>query len=376
MGLQAPLWQAIAVFRIAVLVHAGLLVALNADGYAHPGGAWVVLAVMVVWTGVTVWAYAVPGLRRWPVLAADLVVVLACLVAGRWVIGHTDPPQALPALWVAAPVLAWAVHGGRRAGAGAALTVAVADLFARGGSGARVPEDTVNGAVLLLLAGFTVGHFARLAREAERRLQQAAEWQAASRERQRLARGIHDSVLQVLALVQRRGAELGGQAAVLGRLAGEQEATLRSLVAGDDAAEPTGVGEVVDTGLDLRELLGRYSGSRVTVSAPAEPVRLPARDAGELTAAVATALDNVRRHAGAEAAAWVLVEAEPAGVTVTVRDNGCGIPDGRLAQAAADGRLGVAQSIEGRMRELGGTATVTSVAGEGTEIELRLPWHV
>ena len=51
----------------------------------------------------------------------------------------------------------------------------------------------------------------------------AAQVEAATRERERLARGIHDSVLQVLALVRRRGEELGGEAAELGRLAGEQE---------------------------------------------------------------------------------------------------------------------------------------------------------
>jgi signal transduction histidine kinase len=92
-----------------------------------------------------------------------------------------------------------------------------------------------------------------------------------------------------------------------------------------------------------------------------------------LAAAVAAALDNVRRHAGAGARAYVLVEDEPDAVTVTVRDDGAGMPAERLAAARADGRLGVAQSIVGRLRSLGGTATVTSLPGEGTEVELRLP---
>src|SRR5690606_13885968 len=83
------------------------------------------------------------------------------------------------------------------------------------------------------------GYMSRLAGDAQRRLQEAAERGAATRERERLARGIHDSVLQVLALVQRRGAEMGGEAAQLGRLAGEQEATLRALVAGG-ATGPAG----------------------------------------------------------------------------------------------------------------------------------------
>jgi signal transduction histidine kinase len=69
----------------------------------------------------------------------------------------------------------------------------------------------------------------------------------------------------------------------------------------------------------------------------------------------------------------VLVDDEGEAVTVTIRDDGPGIPPGRLTLAAADGRLGVSQAIFGRMRDLGGSARVTSVPGTGTEVRLRLP---
>ena len=52
---------------------------------------------------------------------------------------------------------------------------------------------------------------------------------------------------------------------------------------------------------------------------------------------------------------------------------GPGYQPGRLALAAADGRLGVSQAICGRMRDLGGSARVTSTPGTGTEVRLRLP---
>jgi hypothetical protein len=67
------------------------------------------------------------------------------------------------------------------------------------------------------------------------------------------------------------------------------------------------------------------------------------------------------------------VEDEPDAVLVSVRDDGPGISEGRLAAAEHEGRLGVAQSIRGRLRDLGGTAVVESVPGQGTEVELRLP---
>ncbi len=204
--------------------------------------------------------------------------------------------------------------------------------------------------------------------EAERR--HVIQVEAASRERERLARDIHDSVLQVLALVQRRGAEAGGAAAELGALAGQQEAALRALVGGM-AAETSPASATGHA--DLRALLLPASSTQVTVSVPAGVVRLEASAADELGSAVRAALENVRQHCGEQAHAWVLVEDEPGLVTVTIRDDGPGIPDGRLGQAAADGRLGVSQSICGRLRDLGGSATVRSVPGEGTELELRLP---
>ena len=101
-------------------------------------------------------------------------------------------------------------------------------------------------------------------------------------------------------------------------------------------------------------------------------MELPAEVVAELVAAVRACLDNVATHVGADAPAWVLLEVGPGAVTVSVRDEGPGIPADRLAEAEAEGRLGVAQSIVARVRELGGTATLDSGA-HGTEWELTVP---
>ena len=95
--------------------------------------------------------------------------------------------------------------------------------------------------MLLLLAGVAVGYVSTLADRAERAVQRATEIEAASRERERLARGIHDGVLQVLALVQRRGPELGGEAAELARLADEQQVAVRALIAPSAAQGPASI---------------------------------------------------------------------------------------------------------------------------------------
>ncbi|MEV4297343.1 MacS family sensor histidine kinase [Microbispora rosea] len=364
MGIEGPFWRAIAVFRVASLAYAALLV-LRAGGYDRPAVAWAVVGVMAVWT--VVMLVPPPAARRGPLLAADLVVTAACLLASPYAQSRDDMlAGAIPitATWAAGPVLAYGVARGRRAGAVAAAVMSAADLWLRSGNGVDLASIPVNGAVLMFMAGVVVGHVARLAREAEERMRRAARIEAAGRERERLARGIHDSVLQVLALVQRRGAEIGGEAAELGRLAGEQEAALRALV-----QMPPGAAEAE---ADLRELLRPYGTSRVTVSAPATPLPLPAGSAREVAAAVGAALDNVARHCPEGTRAWILAEEDDGAVVVTVRDDGPGIPEGRLEQAAREGRMGVARSIRGRVADLGGTVAITS-SRTGTEIELSVP---
>src|SRR5699024_5135005 len=93
----------------------------------------------------------------------------------------------------------------------------------------------------------------------------------------------------------------------------------------------------------------------------------------DLFSAVREALHNVDKHAGEHAQAWVLLEELPQEVVVCVRDDGPGIPEGRLQQAAAEGRMGVAQSIRARVHEMGGELNLDTGADEGTEWEMRLP---
>lgn len=359
------LWRAVAVFRVAALAYAALLVVANHDHYARAALGWSLLGVMAVWTLTMVVMCRLPERRRWWLFAADVVVAAGMVLATWGVETSTRIDQGaptLPAAWAAGAVLACAVAAGWRGGALAAVTVSVADVVERG----ALTEPTFNGVVLLLFAGVVGGYLVDLALRAEGAVAAASRREAAVAERERLARQIHDSVLQVLALVSRRGAGADGELGELARLAGEQEVALRALVAAPPA-EPDEQGD-----LDLRSLLEPLSGERVVVSCPAQEVRLPAPVAREVTAAVGEALSNVTRHAGREARVWLLVDDEGDSVTVSVRDDGVGFDAERLAQARGDGRLGVAQSIIGRMRDIGGTASVQSAPGGGTEVELRV----
>ncbi|MFP1623922.1 MacS family sensor histidine kinase [Streptomyces sp. 5K101] len=401
MSVELPLWRALAGYRVLTMVYAVLLFVFQQDKFERPAVAVGFLAVMVVWTLATLPKVSNAARCTRGFLIADLTVALTGILLTPLADAQaqTQDGPTLPSIWTAGSVLAFAIKGGWRWAGFASSLVAVANIIERG----EPSRDTFHNVLLVWVASIAIGYVVEVARASERTLARALEIEAATRERERLARDIHDSVLQVLAMVQRRGTALGGEAAELGRMAGEQEVALRSLVAGgllptprsvaDGAPPQAGAGPADDTvpgartalagrlaedqdpdaPYDVRTLLAAFVTSRVTLSEPGAPVLLPARAAAEVAAAAGAALDNVRRHAGPDAQAWILVEDWPDEVIVTVRDDGLGIPEGRLAQAEGEGRMGVALSIRGRLRDLGGTAELVSVPGQGTEVELRIP---
>ncbi|TJZ51234.1 sensor histidine kinase [Streptomyces piniterrae] len=392
MSVELPLWRALTGYRILTLGYTLVLVTLSYDQYAHPLGAAAYMGALTLWMVLT-WRHTTARERcTRQFLIADLSFAVGGILITPLIDTHArimDGGPTLPSIWTAGAVLGFAIKGGWRWAAAASAAVAVANLVER----QEFARDTIHNVVLVWVASVAIGYVVEVARTSERTLARALQIEAATRERERLARDIHDSVLQVLAMVQRRGAAIGGEAAELGRMAGEQEVALRTLVSSglvppQRGAEMPGTAGVLGTKAprtgtppedrpgapcDIRALLAPYAGAGITFSEPGAPVELPAVAAAELTAAVGAALDNVRVHAGAGAHAWILVEDEPDAVIVTVRDDGPGIPEGRLADAEREGRLGVALSIRGRLRDLGGSADWISVHGQGTEVELKVP---
>jgi signal transduction histidine kinase len=398
-SVERPLWRAVSAFRLLTLLYAVGTYPHLSGHYDDAVGGWVYLSLLSVWTFATVRPFSSKQRCGWPWLYTDLAMVVAGILLTRVFDAHSWVAQGdptLPTIRAAGAVLGFAVMGGWLPAAVAGLAVGLADIVEAGG----VTASDLHNIVLLMLAGVAIGYVIEVARASELTLARALEIQAATRERERLARDIHDGVLQVLAMVKRRGTEAGGEAAELGRMAGEQELALRALVAEGLAPNPSYVAPVVprsrrggsepgpDLGVglgpdlapgaeqDLRSVLAPLVGARVTVSAPGTPVLLPGHAVRELGAAVAAALDNVRKHAGEQAQAWILVEDEPGEVVVSIRDDGPGFDaTARLGEAEREGRLGVSQSIRGRLRDLGGGADFFSAPGQGTEVELRVPRH-
>lgn len=381
-AVESRLLRAVAGLRVVLLLNAwgvGLWTLEQAD---RPTGVVLCLVLITAWTGVATWGYASPA-RRGPVLLGlDLAVALAVLFAGPWVKG-ADLVATVPGFWLMAVLLAWAVHLRAVGGLVAGVVLAGVDLALR----TDWTLSVYGNAFLLVIGGPVVGYLTGSLQQMAEERDRAERVAATAAERARLARAVHDGTLQVLALVQRRAGELGPHAAELGRLAGEQERGLRRLIRAQDAvsteaawaAGRTGAhgpdGAVLASGepVDVAALLGPL-GARpgVEVVLPGGTVPAPPTTAHELVAAVLACLDNVARHVGGDARAWVLLEDLGDQVAVSVRDEGPGIPAGRLDDAAAQGRLGVRESVRGRVSDLGGTATLDT-GRHGTTWRLAVP---
>jgi len=357
-GVRLSLWRAVSLFRIAGLAVTVFLITRWQPIYARPGVATLAAVAMIVVTAALGWLAVLGQAHRRSIVLADVVVTAAITLLT--IPAQTTAQQhggmvTLTTIWGAAPTIEAAFLAGPLGGLAAALvqfavTTAISDTW---------HGRTLYSGVLLVVTGVVVGYVARLAVRAEAELRNAAGAQAALAERERLAREIHDGVLQVLGLVGR-----GGDDPVASE-ARRQEAALRALITsspGEDASS-----------LDLADALRALRTDSVTVSAPDRLV-LPRPLATALRDAVRAALHNVERHAGAGARAWVFAEEDATDLRVTVRDDGAGFAPGRLDDAQRDGRFGVAHSIRGRVADVGGTTTITSAPGEGTTIEMTVPW--
>jgi signal transduction histidine kinase len=363
-----PLWRAAQIFRLLSCLYAlGFQIAIN-DDLTRPVLAGVLCAVLIVWSIACAIAYLQGFGRRPSWVIAEIVVVLALMLStelvasAHWIADNQSWPTTL---WATNATISAALQFGPVGGMGAGLAVMAAAAALKGYVSINLGRNAT--IVIELAVGLAVGMAAQTARRAHAELERAVRLAAALEERERLSRRVHDGAIQVLALVSRRGREIGGETAQLAELAGEQERALRRLVSAPDPEAHTG--GVTDIGALLRS----RASDRVSVSLPAEPVLLDHDAAHELFAAAGNALDNAAAHAGPDARVFVLLEDLGDSVTVSIRDDGIGIDSGRLDEAVREGHVGIAKSIVGRMDWLGGQAQLNTAPGCGTEWELTLP---
>jgi signal transduction histidine kinase len=183
---------------------------------------------------------------------------------------------------------------------------------------------------------------------------------ARSQERAEVAAHLHDSVLQTLALMQKRA----GEPDEVAKLARRQERELRTWLA---SGEPPRPAERLADALraaaeDVEETHGAPVDAIVVGDAPLD------ERSKALVAAAREALTNAAKFASDAGPVHLYAEIENGSARVFIDDRGPGFDP----NAVPDDRRGVRESIIGRMQRHGGRVEIRSGPGEGTEVELSL----
>ncbi len=285
-------------------------------------------------------------------------------VAGLTLIWRNASPEEQATLRRLAEPLSGAAGPGRP-GRRSAIRLTVAGVLILGGAGwlASAHQSLALlrplGGAVLVIAGLALllgPWWLRIGRDLvlERQARVRAE------EREEMAARIHDSVLQTLALIQRR-ADDPQKVVQLARL---QERELRSWLFEDhasleDMTVTSGVRQI------QQDVETRYG-------VPVEAVTVGDCELDEnldaLLAAAREATVNAAKWSGASVIS-LFAEVEPDSVSVVVRDRGKGFDPA----AVPEDRKGLAESVHGRMARRGGTAVVVSDLGEGTKVTLKMP---
>jgi signal transduction histidine kinase len=257
-----------------------------------------------------------------------------------------------------APQVARSAAAISRTGVGIALVVAAGFAFLHATGALSAARDVVLAvvAVVVVLGVIFAPWILRLVRSlTEERAQRIR-----SQERAEVAAHLHDSVLQTLALVQRRSSDPQEVAALARRQERELRAWLAERPAPGESARLTPALEAAAAAVE------ESHGVPVEVVVVGERELDPAVEA--LVAAAREAMTNAAKF-GRGSPVDVYAESNADAVRVFVRDRGPGFDPAALP---AD-RHGVRESIVGRMERHGGRASIASSPGTGTEVELELP---
>ena len=290
-------------------------------------------------------------------------------VAGLALIWRNASPDEQATLRrLAEPLSAAGPGRSARPGRRSAIRLTIAGLLIFGGAGwlfsARESVALLRplGGVVLVIAGIVLllgPWWLRIARDLvlERQAKVRAE------ERADISAQVHDSVLQTLALIQRR-AEDPQKVIQLARL---QERELRSWLF--EGRAPNEADEDMTFGAGVRQI---QQDVEARYGVPVEAVTVGDCELDEnlnaLLAAAREATVNAAKWSGAGVIS-LFAEVEPEEVSIVVRDRGKGFDP----SAVPGDRKGLAESVHGRMARRGGTASVVSAEGEGTKVTLKMP---
>ncbi|WP_185964691.1 ATP-binding protein [Corynebacterium guaraldiae] len=355
--------------RVVAGVAAGLAQNLGVSALS----ARIALTALTLLGGVGAMAYAglwiftpalddAPSTRRSPLSLMLVFLALAGSAVGVLGVSGASLSAAVPLAVVAiGAVLAWLAYDrGLNTPVGLVAVAAGAVLVIGGVVVAAVTWESGSGSAILATALTLVGFGALvvpLVLKLWRSLSQEQAAKAVSEERAEIAARLHDSVLQTLALIQKRA----GDSREVTRLARAQERELRAWLFDAPSAAPTTCFGALEAACGEVEDLFDMRVSAVTVGEDAELTEA----AKLLIQAAREAMVNAGKHAGVDAVD-VYAELLAGELSIFVRDRGVGFD----VDAIPADRHGIRDSIRARVEGSGGRVRISSTPGEGTEVEL------
>ena len=341
------------------------VVAFSGDAIRHPVAAWAAVGVAFGLAATSTWLARTDAQRLMSVgfLAAEAALALGLTVLDGWVFepGHVFvTSQNLASQWPLVAAISIGVSAGPVVAAVFGALVGPARWLGAELNGFERydPKHVVSLVAISLFyaaCGAVFGWMAMLLRRTESEI-------ADRRARDEVARVLHDTVLQTLALVERRVATTDPELAGAAR---EADRELRAFLFGGDGRPATDLRSRLHHAVEQARGRAPSTASRITVNVIDDGCRVREREQDLLARAVGEAVANALEHAAAEHIV-VFAETDDAGqLFVTVRDDGAGFDPSTVTEGH-----GVAESITARMASIGGRAEVRSSPGIGTEVRL------
>jgi signal transduction histidine kinase len=343
-----------------------VVVSSERDAIEHPLVTWLCVVAVAAVAGWTTWAVGADPVRLFGTgfLVVEASLAIGLSVIDGWVFepGHVfEVSQSLATQYPLIAVVSIGLARGPIVAGSFGLLMGPAEW-----AGAVLNEfddwstrhviSLVATSLFFAAAGAVFGWQAQLLRRAEADI---ADRQA----RDDVARVLHDTVLQTLALVERRAADTDPD---LARTAREADRELRRFLFGSTAHAGDTLEQRVRGAVE-RAARHHDASATVPISVSVIDTAPPPPDAvaDAVASAVGEAVANALEHALANRIV-VFVETDDDGdVFASVRDDGCGF-DTSVQRAGH----GLDQSIVARMRDVGGRAEVVSAPGSGTEVRV------
>lgn len=369
--LRRTVYRAAGWARIGLVVHMLVVNGLRLSKVPHPG---MLIEICVIVTGWTIVISLLNLKKKWRnrwLMGLDMVITLLVVASSDYVLGLNvlrESYLGVGCYWMLAAPAVLAMWRGQWVGLAAGVVVGAVQFLQAPSIAPRAWGDVLLMTAIPYFIGLLVNELSTTMTDRDRNLATLA----ALEERERLNRIVHDGVLQVLAMVAREENELGPRGKTLATLALKQEDQLRATLQ-DRRVDILGGGFLDTDKTDVTIMLERHQSDTVTVSVMAGELNMASARAKELDRVITEVLANVSKHAGNGAHAWMLLEQEGNDLIISVRDNGVGVTDEQLEHAAAAGRMGVKESIVGRVIDLGGSSDLTTSPGAGVEWEFRVP---